>query len=128
VDCLGTSFAPDGDLVVVYASASSGTVLARDLDGDGDFDQPGETFTLSVSSASACDVDGEGTLAVTHVVGALHLLVDRNDDGDFLDADENVTLSGATGMNRARIVHASDGRAWVATSPNDDTIYADPTP
>jgi hypothetical protein len=128
VDCLGLDFAPDGDLVVVYASASSGTVLARDLDGDGDFDQPGETLTLSVSSSSACDVDGEGTLAVVHAVGALHLLVDRNDDGDFGDADEDVVLSNAIGMNRARIVHASDGRAWVATSPNDDTIYADPTP
>jgi hypothetical protein len=128
VDCLGVSFAPDGDLVLVYAEAGAGTVLARDLDGDGDFDQPGEKVTLAVGAASACDLDGAGTLAVAHAAGSLTLLVDRDGDGDFAGSGEQVALSPATGMERAKVVHADDGRVWVVTAGGAGTIFADPTP
>jgi hypothetical protein len=126
--CLGAGFAPDGDLAVVWSTAS-GPSLARDRNADGDFADAGEIVSLSASPATVCDAHGmDGfPLAVTHNAGGtLRLLVDRNDDEDFADTDEDVFLDNVNPA-RAAVARSQTGETFIAVStPNQ--IYADPTP
>jgi hypothetical protein len=126
--CIGAGFAPDGDFAVVW-DEGAGPTLARDFDGDGDFTDAGEIASLSASPGTVCDVHGlDGfPLAVVHNAGGtLRLLVDRNDDEDFADADEDVFLDVVSPV-RAAVARSQTGRTIVAVStPNQ--VYQDPTP
>jgi hypothetical protein len=98
IACLGAAFDGSGRLAVVWGNGATGPQLARDLNADGDFADRGEVVELSPAAATACDVAGAPApiagVAVVHDAGASELLIDRNDDGDYDDADESVSLSG----------------------------------
>ena len=98
VTCLGADFDATGAPVVVYGNAS-GLRLLRDTNADGDFADAGEDVAISSANQGAgvqrgCDVDASGSgLAIATSNGVdLALLVDRNGDGDFADANEDVLL------------------------------------
>jgi hypothetical protein len=121
-NCLATTFDAAGHLAVVYGNAS-GLTLARDNNGDGDFVDSGETTAIvSGTAASACDVAyraGQPFAVLYHRSGTgMHLLLDKNDDGDFADEGEDQTLpatlnSGAEGV---MVLNGSD-RAIIAAPP-----------
>jgi hypothetical protein len=91
--CIGSGFAPDGDLALVYGEAGQPPRFLRDRNGDGDFDDAGEAFDLGTEPAEACDVGVGTSLGVVHNGGGVvRLLVDGNDDGDFDDPGETQIL------------------------------------
>lgn len=132
INCLGVAFAPDGDLVLVY-DRGTGLIFNRDTDGDGDFTGVGEVVNLDPTSSGACDVsaaDGND-VAVAYVPDddTLIALIDRNDDGDFVDTDENVLISvDADSIAHVRVAHNDVGKVFVATGDGDQFVAGDPTP
>jgi len=97
--CLGATYDSAARLALVYA-ISGQLFLARDLNGDGDFADPGETTTLLASGATSCDIGWKSgqPFAVSYWNGsAITLLLDRNDDGDFADANESTTVPSGFG-------------------------------
>jgi len=128
--CLALAFAPDGDLALVYNTPeSAGLHLARDQNGDGDFADAGEDVVLdaSVAAGAPCDIGSAGgplAVALQRPGPETRLLVDRNDDGDFVDEDEDILLA-TTATNGLRVAHNDDGLAFVATNAG---LFPDPTP
>jgi hypothetical protein len=130
--CTGLGFDSAGRLGAIYSANAAGEIgptLRYDLNADGDFNDAGETTAFSAIGANGCDVAGHATpgLAVTHDVGGLQLLVDRNGDDDFADADEEVLLapSGSGPFAPIALGRDASGKASVATR---STVFPDPTP
>lgn len=124
--CGGLSFDSSDHLALVYATASGTTKMYRDLNGNGDVLESGEFSFLSPTAAQgACDIVGGaglGLAAVQDAGGDLHLLVDRNDDGDFVDTDEDIVLDTAN-PGPFEIRRDGTGRVVVATPTQ---LFADP--
>jgi hypothetical protein len=121
-DCFGVTFDSAGRLVLAYQNpTSSALVLARDLNGDGDVNDGGERTELA-ASATVCDLERTegGGLQVVHGGTGLFRLLDENDDGDFDDPGESLTLvQPPTSVDAVEI--GSD--AWTATETN---VYVAP--
>jgi hypothetical protein len=129
-DALGeAAFDPSGRLAYVYYDASGGLIrVAHDRSGDGDFDDsPGgaaELATLVATGTPAClgaSFDGSGRLGVVYTAGlTTRLAYDRNGDGDFADANENVAAApgGATGCDLG--TSAVTGRLVLVHNPGND--------
>jgi hypothetical protein len=126
--CGGVAFDASGRLAATFAESSAAQVRAfRDLNGDGDFADAGDMAAVLGNTTAGCDVAGHptGGLALVHSGGSspdvLKLLVDRNDDGDFGDANESVVLSST--HSRAAVTFSDAGRAWVAGTAG---VFIDP--
>jgi hypothetical protein len=101
--CFGMTFDTAGRLAVLL-SAGDNPTLRRDLTGDGDFDDAGESPVVGGIGAGfsfACDVGPAATenrVFVVHNAAANannalpRLLLDLNDDGDYVDAGESEDL------------------------------------
>ena len=100
--CFGMAFDTAGRLGVLYATGLT-PQLRRDLNGDGDFIDAGESPPLpsTTSSGYGCDVTAAAAgnrLVIVHNGGfTLRVLCDLNDDGDYADVDENVTVASSSG-------------------------------
>ncbi len=126
LSCLGADFAPDGDLALVFAQSGMPPSFWRDLDGNGAFDAGTEQTTIGTLPAEACDVETGASLALAHNAIDRDLLIDRNDDGDFDDADESLTLVGGTSIElHLEIGFDSSGLAVVAS---ENLILREPAP
>lgn len=99
--CLAGSFDSSGRLGLVYAVNGAPTAL-YDWNGDVDFADAGETIPLTgMGFAAGCDVTRSpisGRLVFVFNRGTeLRLAIDRNDDGDLVDALDNSLLTSASG-------------------------------
>ena len=113
--CIGATFDGSDRLAVVYG-ANSVTTLARDLNGDGDFADPGESVVIAGSS-TACDVafkPGQPLAVIHNAGGNIHLLLDKNGDGDFADAGEDLSGFNQTGAGESRLALNGVNRAVIA--------------
>jgi hypothetical protein len=144
-DALGDAgFDASGRLAYVYYDSGNARIrVAHDRSGDGDFaDSPGgvaELSTLVSIATPACldaSFDGSGRLGVVYAVGGTTTLAyDRNDDGDFADANESLALlsSGATGCDvgtsaasgRLVIVHNPANNLRMLVDMNEDADFVD---
>jgi hypothetical protein len=126
--CGGVAFDAAGRLAATFGESIAAQVrVFRDLNGDGDFADAGDVASVIGDMTSACDVAGHpsGGLAVAHGGGGapdgLKLLVDRNGDGDFADANEEVGL--ASEATRLGVAFSGVGRAWLASTAG---VFGDP--
>jgi hypothetical protein len=116
ISCMGVTF-DDGARLTMIWDAGSGPQLARDANADGDFADAGEVIALAATPALACDVDGDpagGGLALAHDADQLRLLYDRDDDGTFVGAAEDLVLAPPGAGNRPLSIRQRGGVA-VAT-------------
>lgn len=145
-DALGdAAFDTSGRLAYVYYDSGAGLIrVAYDRSGDGDFDDsPGgtaELATLVATGTSACldaSFDGSGRLGVVYTQsGTTRLAYDRNGDGDFADANENLAAApgGATGCDlgtsavtgRLILVHNPGNDLRLLVDTNADADFLDP--
>jgi hypothetical protein len=126
--CGGVAFDAAGRLAAVLAEPLATPLrVLRDLNGDGDFSDGGDVSAVLGLATSACGIAGHptGGVAVAHGGGGspngLQLLVDRNDDGDFADANETVVLG--SGASRLGVAYSGEGRAWVVGTAG---VFTDP--
>ena len=126
--CVGASFDSAGGLAIAYGGSGNPLRLARDLDRDGDLGGPGEIVMLTSSDVLACDVIGGAGLglAVAHDQGPrVRLRVDRNDDGDFLGANEDLSIVLPTPSNAVETRRNGAGQVVLAT---DSAVFRDVIP
>jgi hypothetical protein len=100
--CFGMAFDHAGRLAVLYSTGATPN-LRQDLNGDGDFVDAGEQPSLPsfFPSSYGCDVTaafaGNRLVIVHNGGGSLRVLCDLNDDGDYDDTDENVSIAPSSG-------------------------------
>jgi hypothetical protein len=109
--CFGMAFDTAGRPGVIYGTGTT-PQLRRDLNGDGDFVDAGESPSLPTTGVSSygCDVTAASSgdrLVIVHNGGTLRVLCDLNDDGDYADLDENVTVASSSGPPLAATKTAS---------------------
>ena len=127
----GTAFAVDGDRLIVGAPTDNtggedrGAVyILEDKNNDGDWEDTGENTKISSDTTgitldnsdkfgSAVAVDGDRLIVSAPGDddgggnrGAVYILEDKNDDGDYADTGENIKLSHST---RGITLNNSDG-------------------
>ena len=123
--CVGVAFDSAGRLAVAFGGSGHPLGLARDLDQDGDFTGPGEVTSLTAGDVLACDVEGGAGLglAVAHDdAGDVKLLVDRDDDGDFLGTNEAILVPTAPAPGAVEVRRNASGQVVLAT---DREIFLD---
>ena len=152
-DSLGASVALDGDRIIVGATDndSDGVInggaayVLEDKNGDGRYDGDGENIKIdsATSGISLSNYDGFGTSVAAkgnHIIvgaagddtggtdrGAVYILEDMNDDGDYADPGENIKISSDTSgislsnFNYFGISAAVDGDRIIVGATGDDT-------
>lgn len=127
--CVAAAFAPDGDLAVLYGTGTD-VVFARDGNADGDFADAGESGVLESGTAPHCDLTSEGGVlaAVYRIDGGstLRARIDRNDDGDFDDANETFDRPTSAPANTKVGVAKSDSGQILLMAGED--VYGVPNP
>ena len=114
--CIGATFDGAGHPAVVYSSVSS-VILARDLNDDGDFADPGESQAVAGVSSAGCDVAYKSgqPLAVAYNEATVHLRLDKNNDGDFADTGEDTVLDKVGGAEMELALNGAN-RAFIAVN------------
>jgi hypothetical protein len=123
--CGGVAFDPSGRLAAVFGTGLNSPVtgrIARDLNGDGDFADPGEV-RLDLAHADDCGIARGASLGVSF---NSTLFVDRNDDGDFTDANEAVFITGGSAGRNATVASNPAGHLFAGGSLSPTQIFVDP--
>ncbi len=111
----------NGGLVGAYSREGSDLVVIADRDNDTDFTDPGDytvvdTGLTSVLAEAAASPTGQVAVAYRANAGSGffgRLLHDRNGDGDFDDADEDLTLPTTNSLDCLDVAFDPSGRIGV---------------